>query len=242
MILRKIGEAIRRQDWFVVVLEVLIVVFGVYIGIYVGDIQAEREHAVKTDQALEALETELRSDLVRIGEVIELQIRNVGLQEDLVRLWGSEQADGDEIVEILETLFSDNSTFFPNRAAYNAMQTGGYLASLPDDKLRLQLTRLFEREYDRQEVNGSLYDGLFFDFSILVVANNWDRVNGRPIGAPADAHATLRNGMITVRDQARFYLKFISEQVRPDMIATLELIDAYQAAGRPQAASYNGDD
>ena len=34
MILRRLAEAISRQDWFVV--------FGVYIGIYLGDIQAAR--------------------------------------------------------------------------------------------------------------------------------------------------------------------------------------------------------
>ena len=48
MILRRLSEAIRRQDWFVVVLEVLIVVVGIFIGLQVDDWNKYRQ-----DRALE---------------------------------------------------------------------------------------------------------------------------------------------------------------------------------------------
>jgi hypothetical protein len=37
MILRRLAEGIRKQDWFIVVLEILIVVFGIFAGLQVDD-------------------------------------------------------------------------------------------------------------------------------------------------------------------------------------------------------------
>ncbi|MAK62760.1 MAG: hypothetical protein CMK09_17460 [Ponticaulis sp.] len=37
MILRRIAQSIRKQDWFTVVIETLIVVFGVFIGLQVNN-------------------------------------------------------------------------------------------------------------------------------------------------------------------------------------------------------------
>lgn len=233
MILRRLAEAITRQDWFVVFIELLIVVFGVYIGIYLGDIQSARQHAIETDQALLALESELRSDIERLDEVIALQSNRVREQQELLRLWSSEDSDGETISTIVHTVLKDNSTFFPNRSAYTAMQTGGYLAALPDEKLRLNITRLFEREYTRQDQNAIFYDELSFDFSNLILARHWDRINHRPLGDPATARANLRNGIITVHVQGQFYFDFVTGRVRPDIVETLEMIDAYlEARGR----------
>lgn len=228
MILRRLAEAIKRQDWLVVFLELLIVVFGVYIGIYLGDIQAARQQMVETNLALEALESEMRSDLVRLDEVIAVQTNRVREQQELIKLWSDEDGDYAEVAPRLELVFRDNSTFFPNRSAYRAMQESGHLAALPDEALRLTLARLFEREYNRQDLNATFYDELGFNFSLLVVPTHWDRINNRPMGDRAVSLAALRNGMITVFDQGQFYFNFITERIRPDIVATLEMIDAYQ--------------
>lgn len=43
MILRRLAEAIARQDWFVVILEVLIVVIGIFLGLQVDDWNQQRK-------------------------------------------------------------------------------------------------------------------------------------------------------------------------------------------------------
>ena len=228
MILRKLADALRRQDWFVVLLELLIVVFGVYIGIYLGDIQAARQYAIETDQALAALESELRSDITRLDQVIALQTNRIRDQQELLQIWSNYDDQGEEVAARLESVFGDNSTFFPNRSAYSSMQAGGYLARLPDETLRLNITRLFEREYVRQDLNATLYDELSNDYSILILADHWDRLNQQPLGDHADSLATLRNGIISVRNQGEFYFALITEQIRPDILKVLEMVDAYQ--------------
>ena len=42
MILRRLTTALRKQDWFTVVIETLIVVMGVYLGIQLGNWNAAR--------------------------------------------------------------------------------------------------------------------------------------------------------------------------------------------------------
>ena len=229
MILRRLAESIRRQDWFVVFLELLIVVFGVYIGIYLGDVQAARQYATETDQALGALESELRSDIDRLDEVIAWQTKRIREQKELLDLWTHYDEQSEEVAMRLESVFGDNSTFFPNRSAYSSMQAGGYLARLPNERLRLNVTRLFEREYVRQDLNATFYDELSNDFSTLILAKHWDRVNRQPLGDKENSLANLRNGIITVRNQGEFYFVLLTEQVRPDILQILEQIDAYQA-------------
>ena len=232
MILRTLAEAVKRQDWFVVFIELLIVVFGVYIGIYLGDIQTARNHAVETDQALAALESELRSDMIRLDEVIALQTKRIDEQAELIELWSEEAHDGARVSTLLTTVLRDNSTFFPNRSAYQAMQSGGYLAALPDEALRLHVARLFEREYERQDLNAVYYDELSFDFANAIMSLHWDLLGNRLLGDPATSTIVLRNGMTSVRNQGQFYFDFITGQIRPDMIAALEMIDAYQDGSR----------
>lgn len=228
MILQRLAVAIKRQDWSVVIIELFIVVFGVYIGIYLGDIQAARQQMIETNLALDALESEMRSDLVRLDEVIAIQTKRIGEQRELIELWSDDDGDYSGVAPRLELVFRDNSTFFPNRSGYRAMQESGHLAALPDETLRLTLARLFEREYNRQDLNATFYDEMGFDFCLVVMPNHWDRVNNKPMGDRANSLAALRNGMITVRDQGQFYFDFITEQIRPDIVATLEMIDEYQ--------------
>jgi hypothetical protein len=65
MILRKLADAIREQNWVTVILEILIVVVGIFIGLQVDDWnqlrkerQEESEHLVQlTEEARQALNT-----------------------------------------------------------------------------------------------------------------------------------------------------------------------------------------
>jgi hypothetical protein len=49
MILRRLTNAFRKQDWFTVVIETLIVVFGVFIGIQMANWnEAQQETGIQT--------------------------------------------------------------------------------------------------------------------------------------------------------------------------------------------------
>jgi len=228
MIFRRVANAFRKQDWFVVFIEIVIIVIGVYIGIFLGDIQDAQKFKHETDTALLALESEMRADLVRLDEVIDIQTKMVARQESLIDLLNTEPYDEEQIGTLLVSIINDNSTFFPNRSAYKAMESGGFLAALPDEKLRLQLTRLFEREYVRQDVNATWYDDLGFKLGMEHMSQNWDRDNKRFMPGAPNAAIIVRNGVWPVHEQGAFYLDFLKTTVRPGIVEALEMIDEYQ--------------
>jgi len=70
MILKRIADGIKNQDWFVVVVELLIVVVGIYIGLQVDDWNKEREakEVTKTyySRLIDDLETGKEASHLRI--------------------------------------------------------------------------------------------------------------------------------------------------------------------------------
>ena len=234
MILRRIAEAFRRQDWFVVFIEIIIVVIGVYIGIYLGDIQEERKLMQDTNTALQALEDELRSDLERLDEVIAHQNKMLSTLDQTVVLLGQSDINEEQLDDFFIFIFAGNDTFFPNQSAYETMQTSGFLAALPDGELRLQITRLFEREFDRQEFSAALYDNLNQTFAVSMVSQHWDVGNGRFISRNPERVILLRNGAARLLNMGKYYLALLNDIVHPEMLKTLEMIDVYQGEGDAQ--------
>jgi hypothetical protein len=233
MILRRIIEHVKDQNWTAIVLDFLIVVSGVYIGIYLGNVRDAQKYAGETRQSLQALEAEMRSDLVRLDEIIAWQTSKTQAQHRLANLLGAENFDNEEAGRLIEVTLGGNDTFYPSRSAYQAMKTGGYLAALPDAELNVTLTRLYERDYTRQDLNGEYYDRIIFDVSAEIISPCWDRIGSKFLPCGEDSAAVLRNGIMMVRDQGDFYLNLLSGTIRPEMVQTLAMIDEFQEMSAP---------
>lgn len=70
MILQKLAEAMRRQDWFTVLLEILIVVIGIFIGLQVDDWNEGRKDRSRESAYLSSLAKDIRSDVAEIDEIV----------------------------------------------------------------------------------------------------------------------------------------------------------------------------
>ena len=64
MILRRIAEGLRRRDWFTVIMEVVIVVVGVFIGIEVSNWNQERQNRAMAESYLQRLSADLGAEAV----------------------------------------------------------------------------------------------------------------------------------------------------------------------------------
>jgi len=73
MILRKLADAIRQQNWFTVVLEILIVVIGILIGLQVDGWNERRATAQLYRAALNAFLVESTSN----RELLDERIRRI---------------------------------------------------------------------------------------------------------------------------------------------------------------------
>ena len=79
MILRRLAQSIRRQDWFTVLLEIVIVVIGVFIGIEVANWNESRIESQRRVQIIDGLVTNL-NDAIGVQEHFIAEIET-GLSE-----------------------------------------------------------------------------------------------------------------------------------------------------------------
>ena len=63
MILQRLATSIRKQDWFTVGIETLIVIFGVFIGLQVNNWNEARRDRIQAETSRERLIADLRADL-----------------------------------------------------------------------------------------------------------------------------------------------------------------------------------
>ena len=95
MILRRLTSAFRKQAWFTVGVEMLIVVFGVFIGIQVANWNEARVDAGRAQAYLERISLDLDADLAALAdrqrfwrEIVDRLAGNSALMEEL-RYWMS---------------------------------------------------------------------------------------------------------------------------------------------------------
>lgn len=66
MILRRTAEAFRRQDWFTVTIETLMVVLGVFLGLQVNNWNGARAESVRSREYLSRIRAELVADMTEL--------------------------------------------------------------------------------------------------------------------------------------------------------------------------------
>jgi hypothetical protein len=89
MILRRIAGALRRQDWFTVLVETMIVVLGVFIGLQVNNWNEARADRQREAVYLQGLAQDVRIDIADIDEIIRVSTLRMSAMSYLL-----EQADG----------------------------------------------------------------------------------------------------------------------------------------------------
>ena len=82
MILRRLATALRKQDWFTVLIETLIVVLGVFLGIQLGNLNQARVERNSEQVLLLRLQEETRSLLDTQKEELAVHRPRIGLAKD----------------------------------------------------------------------------------------------------------------------------------------------------------------
>lgn len=137
MILRRLATSIRKQDWFAVVIETLIVVMGVYLGIQLGNWNAARSERAEGERLIERLYDEMTVSLENEADCLAY------MEENLVRarsifeeLRTREQGEGGEDA-FRERFIAIGpwTDLCPIRATLDQLQ-GGQIALVDDARLK----------------------------------------------------------------------------------------------------------
>lgn len=144
MILRKLADAIREQNWFTVVLEILIVVVGIFIGLQVDDWNEARKNQAKEYARLVGLHENVVTTLEDLREEREAISGAVEALRHLITLNEREESDS-QVLEHFRYAFLYGASFTPELNVYDDLMSSGELALLTSAKLRQGLAKMDSR-------------------------------------------------------------------------------------------------
>jgi hypothetical protein len=143
MILRSLATALRKQDWFTVVIETLIVVFGVFLGIQLGNWNEARETQERAKDFSERLIADLRYEAWAYDYLIEYNkdVRSAA-RAALDSISGAAPLSDEQFVinAYRSTQYKYNDR---GRATYDELISTGEIGLIEDDTLRTTAITLF---------------------------------------------------------------------------------------------------
>lgn len=159
MILKRIAEGIKNQDWFVVGVEIMVVVVGIFIGLQVEAWNQERKDIQWEAVFLKNLKADLLKDINQFKKVDKIQIsKGEALKKVLALLEKPDPAQKNEFDKYFHESFFDNSTFFPSTGVYLSALSSSKIELMRDTQLKHEILNLYEHHYKRLVYNGEQYD------------------------------------------------------------------------------------
>ena len=162
MILRRVIEHFRKQEWTAIFLDFVIVVMGVFVGMQVNNWNAARVDRVEEARIIAQLHDEfvaLREQTKPRVTLIETYARRTGRLIDTIRS-GTPPASEEEMRTLLDAVWS-NSGSPQAPAGYLELINSGSFARLSDPALRAALTRYAQRN----EIGSHLWSTMFSLFN-----------------------------------------------------------------------------
>lgn len=98
MILRRLTTVFRKQDWFTVLIETLIVVIGVFLGIQLGNWNEARQNRALEKVYLAGIASDLENDIDEIDEIARIAGVRLSALELLL-----ESAEGKPVPEVVSS-------------------------------------------------------------------------------------------------------------------------------------------
>ncbi len=147
MILRRLASSIRKQDWFAVIIETLIVVMGVFIGLQVNNWNEARSNRIEAESSRERLIADLHADLdafaVRrqwYGEVLEAALR----VDHALRSDPPETIDETWAFVLDSWIAGGEWPFEPSAQIYRELQNAGNLDLIASGPIQRRLRDYYE--------------------------------------------------------------------------------------------------
>lgn len=145
MILQRLAKNIRKQDWFAVSIEFVLVIVGVLIALQVDNWNDERNARHKELLLLDAMRAELADDLQNMRDGTGQRLEVVQRGKALIAHIDAKQPY-DSALDAEFGLLYRTYTFVVNRAAYENLKAQG-VDMITDSQLRHTIVSLYEEDY-----------------------------------------------------------------------------------------------
>ena len=161
MILRRLTTALRKQDWFTVVIETLIVVLGVFLGLQVNNWNAARGQRAAEAGYLAALESDAVFSIGSLRETLNLMDQAQEARRALYeynREGGDAGLPPDDVNKFMQGAMFNIQRMNVREVAFDALTNSGQLSLIRDAELASQLQALdaaieLARRWESESIN-----------------------------------------------------------------------------------------
>lgn len=158
MILRRVIEHVKAQNWTAIVIDFVIVVVGVFIGLQVANWNEARQDTMRGARYLERIHDDVRTDITTYEGRLRFWNEVYGLGRIAIRQGEAGKTDDHTNWEILRAYYqaSQIAFFTSAQTTYNEMQSAGELGLIRNVQLRAALSQY----YQAWERNRSIFETL----------------------------------------------------------------------------------
>jgi hypothetical protein len=141
MIIRRISKGIKDQDWFVVMVEVMIVVVGIFIGLQVDDWNEKRKEAIAIQDSYQELIEDFEVNLELSEYSVNYHFEVTKELKYLLLVLRGEVGNDLAKSKILAALSKGDTSFNPSPPSptYQAILANGRIEKINDPELRRAL-------------------------------------------------------------------------------------------------------
>lgn len=208
MLLRRLTKHIKEQNWFAVILDMIVVIFGVYLGFQLNDWNENRKNLQKGESYLQRIAGELEQDIRFFDNVIRMNELNFENGQFLL-----DSIKNKELVREDPTRFISSLAFVGSSLVVNVsnntieeIKFSGNLELISDEELRNEIVDY----YDFIEVSET------FSHLRLDAETEYQR---RAAGLLAPKYSDfVRDQNYTVEEALPIYDQFITKQDLIDWI------------------------
>ena len=238
MILRRLSESIRRQDWFAVLIEFLVVVAGIFAGLQANDWAQERQDRKQEGAALERLFLEAEDAYQLLDGYVQHTLRLNQMRRNAIQFVDSDAPlpENDLPLKIGINTLAIFPPIFPVSVAYEELKSSGQMQLIRSAALRERLA-MFHTELAFQNEQRRGFSDLFgqyksaysrhvtWDYNpeattsdILISTFDWSSMRSDELFI-IQAIGLLRNqlvaegGMVELRDQAKSLCEALGDSI-----------------------------
>ncbi len=138
MLLRRLAEAIRKQNWFTVIIEVLIVVVGIFIGLQVDGWNELRKERNLERRYLERLVEEISQDIDEMEYGVELAQSRRAMGQMLLQALDDPTTASEDPTAFITAIEQACYTFLPaiNDSTFEEIKFAGHLGIIRTESVR----------------------------------------------------------------------------------------------------------
>ena len=147
MILRRLARALAEQSWFTVMLEVLIVVVGIFIGLQVDDWNEARKDRAREAEFLDRIDAELALDIDEFERSIAHAETRAADAELILASLADPTLPGRQPTEFVRALVRAGFTYSAviSDHTFEEIKSAGELGIVRDVELRASITRYYQQ-------------------------------------------------------------------------------------------------